>query len=158
MNLWPYAFFAIASAFSGWGWWRSRVRATEIRRIAELDRFHYLSEVLPRSLSLRDLPLSPIPSGWNAIDCERRGKRAVAFDCRFGEANESWSRTVIAVQADRADIPASSYDPDVQTDQIADWAFIYGHSRVTLNEKVVKTVQTHAYRNKRMPPLKAEIK
>ena len=65
---------------------------------------------------------------------------------------------MIAGQADRADIPASSFDPDVQTDQIADWTFLYGHSRVSLNEKAVKTVQTHAYRNERMSPLKAEIK
>ena len=125
MNLWPCVLFLIAAALGGWVWWRTRVRAAEIRRIAELYGFHYLGEVLPPSLPLKDLPLRTITSVSNAIDGERRGRRVIAFDCRFGEGKGSWRRTVIAVQADRTGITASSFDPGVQIDQIANWTFLY---------------------------------
>ena len=132
MNLWPCVLFLIAAALGGWVWWRSRVRAAEIRRIAELYGFRYLGRVLPPSLPLKDLPLRTITSVWNAIDGERRGRRVIVFDCKFGEGKGSWRRTVIAVQADRAGITASSFDPSVQIDQIADWAFLYRPKQLAL--------------------------
>jgi hypothetical protein len=56
----------------------------------------------------------------------------MAFDCRFGEGKGSWRRTVIAVQADPAGITASSFDPNVQIDQIADWTFLYRPKQLAL--------------------------
>ena len=132
MNPWTYALLTIAVALGGWFWWRSRVRAAEIRRIAELYGFRYLGKALPPSLPLRDLPFLTITSVWNAIDGLRRGRRVVAFDCRFGEGKGSWRRTVVAVQAEKAGITASSFDPDVQIDQIADWTFLYRPKQLAL--------------------------
>jgi hypothetical protein len=40
MSPWAYALFPIAAALGGWVWWRGRVRAAEIRRIANLYGFH----------------------------------------------------------------------------------------------------------------------
>jgi hypothetical protein len=39
---------------------------------------------------------------------------------------------VIAVHADRTGVTASSYEPDMQIDQIADWTFLYRPKQLAL--------------------------
>jgi len=94
----------------------------QIRRLAETTGFHYLNNALPRSL--RNLP-SGITSVWNVLDGEHRGRRVIAFDCRFGQGKGSWRRTVIAIQAERSSITASAFDPEVEVEQIGEWTFLY---------------------------------
>ena len=110
------------------------MRAAEIRRIAELYGFHYMGEVLPPSLPLRDLPLLRITSVWNAIDGERRGRRVVAFDCRFGEGKGSWRRTVIAVRTEVGNVGASVFAPDVSIEQYQSWAIIWRPKKFILDK------------------------
>ena len=106
----------------GMGLWRSRARSREIRRLAETTGFLYLNNALPSSLG--KLP-SGVTSVWNVLDGERRGRRVIAFDCKFGEGKGSWCRTVIAVQAVRSSVTASVFDLDVQVEQIGQWTFLY---------------------------------
>ena len=122
MNAFDTALLAGFAALLGMAFWRSRVRTKEIRRLAKTTGFHYLDNALPRSLMV--LP-SGITSVWNVLDGEHRGRRVIAFDCKFGEGKGSWRRTVIAIQAERSSITASVFDPDVQVDQIGEWTFLY---------------------------------
>ena len=124
MNGFDYAFFAGLVALVCWAWWRSRIRARKIRRLAATSGFHYLDDALPHSLLLGDLP-TLITAVWNVLDGERRGRRVVSFDCRFGKGRRSWRRTVIAVQAERSSITASAFDPDIQVEEIGEWTFLY---------------------------------
>ena len=122
MNAFDTALLAGLATLLGLGFWRSRVRTREIRRLAETTGFHYLDNALPRSLG--NLP-SGITSVWNVLDGEHRGRRVIAFDCKFGEGKGSWRRTVIAIQAERSSITASAFDPEVEVDQIGEWTFLY---------------------------------
>ena len=108
MNAWDGVIFVGIMTLFGYAWWRSRRRAKEVRHLAETADFHYLAETLPQSI-LKDLP-PLITSVWNVLDGERRGRRVVAFDCKFGEGKGSWRRTVIAIQAERTSISASAFD------------------------------------------------
>ena len=124
MNVFEGAFLFGIAALLGWAWWRNRVRAREIRRLAETTGFHYLYDSLPSSLPLRDLP-SGITSVWNVLDGEHRGRRVIAFDCQFGEGKGSWRRTIIAIQAERSSITALTFDSDIHVEQIGEWTFLY---------------------------------
>ena len=120
-----YVLIAGGTALFLWFWWRSRVRALEIRTLAESCGFHCLGNSLPRSLSLSGRPFNSITSVWNVIDGDPRGKRVIAFDCRFGEGKASWRRTVIAVKTEMSNITVSSFDPYLLLEQKDDWVFIY---------------------------------
>lgn len=61
----------------------------------------------------------------NVLDGEHRGKRIVAFDCKFGAGRGSRRRTVIAIRAERSSIAASAFDPEVEVEQIGKWTFLY---------------------------------
>lgn len=124
MSAFDGAFVIGIAALLGWAWWRSRLRASEIRRLAKTTGFHYLDDALSRSLLPKDLP-PLITSVWNVLDGERRGRRVMAFDCRFGDGKGSWRRTIIAIQAERCSITASAFDPDIQVEQIGEWTFLY---------------------------------
>jgi hypothetical protein len=146
MNPWTFTLFSVGAGLGGWFWWRSRARQSEIRRIAEQYGFHYSGEVLPPSLPLRDLPFLTITSVWNVIDGERGGRRVVAFDCRFGEGKGSWRRTVIAVRANRAEITASSFDLDIQIEQVADWTVLYRpHQLALISRQLTPISELAAY-------------
>lgn len=146
VSAWGCAFLLVVAAFLGWTWWRSRIRATEIRRLAEVTGFHYLDETLPRSLPLRDSSLPTISSVWNVIDGERRGRRVIAFDCRFGEGKGSWRRTVLAVETDITGITASSFDPDMGVVQIGGWTFLYRPQHLALiNRQLTPVTELAAY-------------
>jgi hypothetical protein len=106
-------------------WWRSQVRAREVRSLAESCGFHYLGDALPGSIRLTGSPFASITAVWNVIDGEPRGKRIVAFDCRFGIGKGSWRRTVIGVKSEIGEINVSSFDPSLQIEQMSDWVFIY---------------------------------
>lgn len=125
MGAWVYVLIAAGMALFLWLWWRSRVRALEIRTLAESCGYHYLGKSLPRSLSLSRGPFNSITSVWNVIDGDPRGKRVVAFDCKFGEGKGSWRRTVIAVKPEMSNITVSSFDPSLRLEQTDDWVFIY---------------------------------
>ena len=122
MNAFDIALLAGFAALLGVEFWRSRVRTREIRQLAETTGFHYLGNALPRSLG--NLP-SGITSAWNVLDGQHRGKRIVAFDCKFGTGKGSWRRTVIAIRAERSSITASAFDPEVEVEQIGEWTFLY---------------------------------
>jgi hypothetical protein len=115
---------AVATFFI-WLWWQSTVRARELRSLAESCGFHYLGDALPRSLPLAGSPLASMTGVWNVIDGEPRGKRIVAFDCRFGVGRGSWRRTVIAIRTEIASITTSFFDPSLRIEQVNDWIFIY---------------------------------
>ena len=122
MNAFDTALLAGLAALLGAGFWLSHARTREIRRLAETTGFHYLENALPRSLKI--LP-SGITSVWNVLDGEHRGRRVIAFDCKFGEGKGSWRRTVIAIQAERSSVTASAFDPEVEVEQIGEWTFLY---------------------------------
>lgn len=116
---------AFVGCIFGWEWWRSRVRTREIRSLAESCGFHFLGDALPRSVPLRGSDLDLITEVQNVIDGEPRGKRIVAFDCRFGVGKRSWRRTVIAINADAGNRIGPSFDPTFRVEQMNDWTFIY---------------------------------
>lgn len=119
---------AVVSLF----WWRSRLRVREVRSLAESGGFQYLGETLPPSLPLTSMPFASITAVWNAIDGAPRGKRIVAFDCRFGEGKGSWRRTVIAVRTDASNVTASAFDTSLRIEQTDDWVFIYRPKELAL--------------------------
>src|SRR5215469_3961307 len=127
-----YIIGAAGAAVAALFWWRSRVRVREIRTLAESGGFKYLGEALPPSLPLTSMPFASITSVWNAIDGTPRGKRIVAFDCRFGEGKASWRRTVIAVRTDISNVTASAFDPSLRIEQTDDWVFIYRPKELAL--------------------------
>jgi hypothetical protein len=130
MDGWNYALIGLCTALAGWVWWRSTVRAAEIRQLAKVHGFHYLGKTLPYSVPLGDLPVGSIMSVWNVIDGESRGRRVVAFDCRFGEGKGSWQRTILAVHDDNVSV--SSFDSGVQVEQVGDWTFLYRPKQLAL--------------------------
>lgn len=122
MNAFDTALLAGFATLLGLGLWRNQVRTSEIRRLADTTGLHYLDNALPRSLT--NLP-SGITDVWNVLDGEHRGRRVIAFDCKFGEGKGRWRCTVIAVKAERSSITASVFDRDVAIEQIGEWTFIY---------------------------------
>lgn len=113
-------------------WWQSRVRARELRSLAESCGFHYLGDALPRGVPIKGSQFHSMTAVWNVIDGEPRGTRIVAFDCRFGVGKGSWRRTVIAVKADIGHITASSFNQTFQIEPIDDWVFIYQSKQFSL--------------------------
>ena len=122
------------------------MRARDIRTLAESCGFQYLGEALPHSLPLTSMPFASITSVWNVIDGEPRGKRIVAFDCRFGEGKASWRRTVIAIRTDIRNVTASAFDPSLRIVQTDDWVFIYRPKEVALIPLQLTPIpELHAY-------------
>lgn len=144
MSAFHGAVLAAIVALFCWAWWRSRVRASEIRRLAESNGFHYLDNTLPESLLPRDLPVG-ITSVWNVLEGERQSRRVLAFDCRFGEGKRSWRRTVIAVRADRSSITAFAFDPDIQVEQIGQWTFLYRPKAIAVAPELTPVNEIAAY-------------
>ncbi len=132
MSAFEYTPIVAIVALFIWLWWRSRVRARELRSLAESCGFHYLGDALPRSVPLRGPQLDSITTVWNVIDGEPRGTRIVAFDCRFGVGKGSWQRTVIAIKTETANIVAPSFGPAFRIEQIDDWVFVYRTKNFTL--------------------------
>jgi hypothetical protein len=120
-----YVIWAVMVVLFTLSWWRGRIRAKEIHSLARSCGFQHLGEALPRSLLLTNAPFTSITSVWNVIDGEPRGKRIIAFDCRFGNGKASWRRTVIAIKTEISNITASAFDPYLRIEQMNDWVLIY---------------------------------
>ncbi|WP_204101381.1 hypothetical protein [Occallatibacter savannae] len=143
MNAWDGIFFIGIAAMFGLALWRRRVRASGIRRLAQMTGFHYLADTIPQSI-LKDLPAG-ITSVWNVLEGERSGRRVIAFDCRFGSGKGSLRRTVIAIQADRSSITASAFDPDIQVEQIGEWTFLYRPKELAVVAQLTPLSELSAY-------------
>ncbi len=107
-------------------------RRDRIRAIANACGMHYLGEALPNSLTFAGTPFHQVSEVWNVIDGEPRGTRIMAFDCQVGEGKRSWRRTVIAIQAPRADLQDLPLDTGTTIDNSAMWQFLY-RPRSSLN-------------------------
>ena len=111
---------------------RERQRTAAIRALASRLGFHFLSDILPRSLTLSGTPFSRHSKVWNVIDGEPRGIRTIAFDCQVGVGKGSWRRTVIAVESAIQLSPALAFNSEMTIDAVGNWKILY-RPRASMN-------------------------
>jgi hypothetical protein len=109
--------------------------------VAESGGSQYLGDALPASLLLTSMPFAPITSVWNAIDGEPRGKRIVAFDCRFGEG-----KSELAALGRCCANGYQEPDPSLRLEQTDGWVFIYRPKELDLiPQQLTPMPELHAY-------------
>jgi hypothetical protein len=131
--------YIMGVAFAGliiWDTLRQRARTQEVRQLAQRMGFTYIGSAVPRSFPLQMTSSGSARSISRAVAGDRDNKELVLFDCMLGHGRARFYRTVVAVRGQDSVFGIARFGPDLVTEQVGEWALVYGDRRLLLIEEI----------------------
>jgi hypothetical protein len=119
-----------------WDTLRQRARTQEIRQLAQRMGFTYIGSAVPGSFPLQRTSSRSARSISIAVAGDKGNKELVLFDCMLGYGKGRFYRTVVAVRGQHTAFGVARFGPDLITEQVGEWALVYGDRRLLIIEEI----------------------
>jgi hypothetical protein len=119
------AFIAIVVFAGGRAFILDRLRDHALHKWADSEKFVPLSGRLPALFPVRETPFASTRTISNSYGFPGVARDAFFFDCRTGSGEARRSHTVIAWRGEVAELGYGRFGPDLVTEQLPGWAYIY---------------------------------
>jgi hypothetical protein len=110
-------------------------RSNQLKAFALSCKLVFLGDALPKSFPMQRTSACSGHSIRNAVTGTSNSRDILLFDCSLGRGKRRFRRTVVAGRGSVAEFGWAGFGPDLEAEQVGDWAVVYGSRRLlALNE------------------------